>query len=142
MTRTSIITLCAPLVAVLIGAPTRAAAQLPFELTGDDLATVDTSAIVWTRLTTHIGGLEGNVRYQKQEPALEECKAVALLTGVRMQRQYVRKHEEEPVSLRLDLVCGDDVSGLLRYDGLMLSLVIREEITGAVLYDGRRRGFP
>lgn len=142
MTHTYLKPLQALLAAACILAPGRASAQLPFDITRDDLLAVDPGSLVWTRLTTHVGGIEGEARYNRAPTSLAVCKAAAIMAGVRMQRQYVRSNGEEPISLQLHLVCAGEIRGVLRYDGLALRLEMVDVRNGTLLYQGRANGFP
>jgi hypothetical protein len=125
-----------------IGLPARAAAQLPFDLTQDDLSAVDTTAIRWTNFSTYVGGVEGDLRYTGDEATPGECKAVALLGAVRLRNFYRREQQDDPVTMRLGYRCGALYEGSLRYDGVVVRLELRDRSTGELLYQGRRRGPP
>jgi hypothetical protein len=44
-----------------------AAAQLPFDIDQEDLQAVDTTAMRWSNVRTHTGGVEGELSYRVLE---------------------------------------------------------------------------
>lgn len=103
---------------------------------------VDTASFRWRSLRTSVGSVEGELVYRRTGAMEGECRAVALLAGLRMRNQYVRQREEQPLSLALDLRCGEGYRGVLRYDGLVLVLELRDAVSGEAVYRGRHRGLP
>ncbi len=122
--------------------PARATSQVPFDITRTDLMEVDTAAFRWRSLRTSVGGVEAELSYRRPGATEGECRAVALLGGLRMRNRYVRLREEQPLSLSLALRCGDGYRGVLRYDGVVVTLELRDAVTGELVYRGRRRGLP
>ncbi len=119
-----------------------AAAQLPFDITPEDVSAIDTTLVQWTGLRTWVGGVEGELRYGASEVAEGECKALALLGLVKLRNYYQRQREESPVTLRLTLRCGTAYRGSLAYDGVVVRLDLYDRTTGARVYQGRHRGLP
>ncbi len=119
-----------------------ATAQLPFDITQDDLQAVDTTALHWTSVQTYVGGVDGELRYRDPEVAEGECRAVALLGLLRLRNHYRRERGEAPVAIRLALRCAATYLGNLRYDGVVVQLELRDAATGELVYRGRRRGLP
>jgi hypothetical protein len=118
-----------------------AAAQLPFDIDQEDLQAVDTTAMRWSNVRTHTGGVEGELSYRVLEVSDGECKAAALLGGIRLRNLYRREHEREPVTLQLTVRC-PAYRAVLGYDGVVARLELRDVATGELVYQGRRRGFP
>jgi hypothetical protein len=132
-TLTAVVPLC-------LGDP--AAAQLPFEISLEDLQAVDTTAMRWTDVRSHIGGVEGEFSYRDPEVTEGECKAVVFLGGLRLRNLYRRERQEEPVTLRLTARCGAAYRASLDYDGVVARLEVRDVATGEIVYQGRKRAFP
>ena len=118
-----------------------AAAQLPFDIAQEDLQAVDTTAMRWSNVRTHTGGVEGELSYRVLEVSDGECKAAALLGGIRLRNLYRREHEREPVTLQLTVRC-PAYRAVLDYDGVVARLELRDAATGGLVYQGRKRGFP
>ncbi len=122
--------------------PARAAAQLPFDLTAEDLLQVDTAGLSWQGLRTYVGGAEGSLAYGSGEVELGVCRAVAVIGIVRMRAHYRSLRDREPVTLRLAVRCGASHRATLEFDGVTLRLEVRDSSRGDLVYQGRRRGLP
>lgn len=120
----------------------RAEAQLPFDLTREDVAEADTAAMRWSRLATFVGGAEGSLRYLDEEVSEGECRAVAYLAFLRLRNYYTQRREEAPVALRLGFRCGVPYRGTIEYDGIAVRLELRDHASGRILYRGSIRGPP
>jgi hypothetical protein len=132
-----------PLVAAgLMLMPASSTAQLPFGVTDDDLSVVDTTAFHWRALAASVGSVEGELRYAVAQPGLGECRAVATLGMFRLRNYYMKETGERPVSLRLQLHCGEVYRGRVAYDGINTSLELTLRSTGEQAYHGRIRGLP
>jgi hypothetical protein len=127
------------LIALCLSEP--AAAQLPFDITQEDLQAVDTTAMRWSNVRTHTGGVEGELSYRGLEVSDGECRAAALLGGIRLRNLYRRENQKEPVTLQLTVRC-PTYRAVLEYDGVVARLELRDVATGDLVYQGRRRGFP
>lgn len=142
MNRRSLI-LAAGLVAVAIAlTPVRSAAQLPFDVNQDDLAAVDSLAFQWQRLSTSVGGAEGELHYVVEEATEGVCRAVAVLGMIQLRNRYVQRAGERPVTLRMQLLCGMTLRGHVEYDGVNTRLELRERSSGELVYRERIRGLP
>ncbi len=130
------------LVLATLAVPARASAQLPFDLTREDFEAADTSALRWVRLSTFVGGAEGELRYLAEEVEEGECKAVAYLGLLQLRNYYARREGEAPVSLRMSLRCGARYEADVRYDGIAVRLELRDRATRQVVYRGSKRGPP
>lgn len=119
-----------------------AVAQLPFDIGQEDVQAVDTTAMRWSNVRTHAGGVEGELAYRVLEVSDGVCKAVALLGGLRLRNLYRREHEREPVTLRLSVRCGPTYGATLDFDGVVARLEVRDVATGELVYQGRKRGYP
>ncbi|HSG81832.1 MAG TPA: hypothetical protein VLC48_06270 [Gemmatimonadota bacterium] len=122
--------------------PASSAAQLPFAVTQNDLASVDTTAFHWRGLAANVGGVEGELRYAVASPPVGECRAVATLGMFRLRNYYMKSAGERPVTLKLQLRCGDAYRGRVDYDGVNTSLELTNHTSGALLYRGSIRGLP
>ena len=122
--------------------PASSVAQLPFNVTQAELATVDTLAMQWQKLATSIGGVEGELHYLVEEGSDGECRAVGVLGMLRLRNYYMSKVEERPVTLRLQLLCGPTIRGHVNYDGVTTTFELRDRETGELLYRERIRGLP
>ncbi len=129
-------------VAALLAAPTRVAAQLPFDLSTEEVLSVDTTALRWLSVRTYLGGAEASLAYGDGAVDPGVCRAVTAVGVVRLRSHYRRLRESEPVSLHLAVRCGRSHSASLRYDGVMVRLEVRDAGTGRLVYQGRRRGLP
>ncbi|NIN72305.1 MAG: hypothetical protein GTO46_10400 [Gemmatimonadetes bacterium] len=126
---------------ILVCLPETTAAQLPFDILEEDLQAVDTTAMHWSNVRTHTGGVEGELAYRVLEVSEGGCKAVALLGGVRLRNLYLRESQRDPVTLQLTVRC-PGYRALLDYDGVVARLELRDVATGGLVYQGRNRGFP
>ncbi len=129
-------------VAALLLVPMRAAAQLPFDLTQENLLSVDTTVLRWAAVRTYVGGAEASLVYGEGAVDPGVCRAVAALAVGRLRSHYRRLRESEPVSLHLAVRCGRSHRASLQYDGVMARLEVRDASTGHLVYRGRRRGLP
>ncbi len=129
-------------ISALIQSPAQSTDELPFELTREDVRSVDTSAIRWTTLRTFVGGAEAEFLYENREVTPEECRAAALIGAARLRTHYRVERQDEPVSLRMGFQCGMIYTGVLRYDGVNSHLEVREVASGELIYRGRQRGLP
>ncbi|MEE9156283.1 MAG: hypothetical protein V3U38_06510 [Gemmatimonadota bacterium] len=131
---------------ILISCAVPASAQtrstLPFDVSREALAQVDTSALQWTTLRTFTGGVEGSLYYHPGGVTPEQCKAVVVIGMVRMRNLYLQEIEEAPVVLRMDFRCAAAFFGTLRYDGVNTHLQIKDATSGEILYKGRELGLP
>jgi hypothetical protein len=126
---------------IVVCLPETTAAQLPFDILEEDLQAVDTTAMRWSNVRTHTGGVEGELAYRVLEVSEGGCKAVAFLGGVRLRNLYLRARERELVTLRLTVRC-PGYRAVLDYDGVVARLEVRDVATGELVYQGRKRGFP
>lgn len=126
----------------VLQSPIEALAQLPFDLTEQDVVAVDSSAIRWADVKTYMGGAEAQLHYEVEEPLEGECRAAALMGLLRLRDHYVGKTEESPVTLRLAFRCGAAYRGNVEYDGLIVRVEQRDLSGGQLVYQGRRRGLP
>ncbi len=117
------------------------AAQLAFDILQEDLQAIDTTAMRWSNVRTHSGGVEGELSYRVLEVSEGECKAAALLGGLRLRNHYRREKQKDPVTLQLTVRC-PGYRAILDYDGVVARLELRDVATGALVYRGRKRGFP
>ncbi len=122
--------------------PVRSAAQLPFDVNQDDLAAVDSVAFQWQKLSTSVGGVEGELHYVVEEATAGLCRAVAVLGMIQLRNHYVQSAGERPVTLRMQLLCGMTLRGHVQYDGVTTSLELRERTSGELVYRERIRGLP
>ncbi len=129
-------------VVTALASPSSTAAQLPFDLTPEDLLQADTAGLRWVGLRTYVGGAEGSLAYDAQTVELALCRAVAVVGLARMRVHYRAVRESEPVTLRLAVRCGLSYRAGLEYDGVMLRLEVRELTSGELVYQARRRGLP
>ncbi len=131
---------------ILISCAVPASAQtrstLPFDVSREALARVDTSALQWTTLRTFTGGVEGSLYYHPGGVTPEQCKAVVVIGMVRMRNLYLQEIEEAPVVLRMDFRCAAAFLGTLRYDGVNTHLQIKDANSSEILYKGREPGLP
>ncbi len=125
-----------------MASPSTASAQLPFDITTEDLVQVDTAGLRWLGLRTYVGGAEGSLAYGSGKVELEVCRAAAVVGIVRMRIHYREIRGGEPVTLRLAVRCGPSYRASLEYDGVMLRLEMRDLARGELVYQGRRRGLP
>ncbi len=125
-----------------LASPSQTAAQLPFDLTAEDLLQVDTVELRWVGLRTYVGGAEGSLAYDAPTIELGLCRAVAVVGLARMRVHYRNERGTEPVTLRLAVRCGLSYRASLEYDGVMLRLEVRHRSSGELVYQGRRRGLP
>lgn len=125
-----------------LASPSWAAAQLPFELTAEDLQRVDTSELRWVGLRTYVGGAEGSLVLDAQKVELRVCRAAAVVGLARMRVHYLEAREREPVTLRLAVRCGLSYRASLEYDGVILRLEVRDLSSAELVYQGRSRGLP
>lgn len=121
--------------------PTRATAQLPFDLTEEDLRGVEAAGPHFTSVRTYVGGAEAELRYSAEEATAGECRAAALLGTLRLRRRYQDQRGEAPVSLRMAFRCGTAYRGEVVFDGLVVRLELRDGSSGSLIYRGRWRGF-
>lgn len=126
----------------LFGLAGPATAQLPFDVTREDLASVETGDIVWTGLRDFVGGVDGELEYRREEVSEGECRAVVLTAARRLRILYATEHGEQPVTLRLAARCGARYEARLSYDGLVAFLELRDPAGGTIVYRGRHRGLP
>ncbi len=122
--------------------PSRATAQLPFDVTQADLASVDSAAFQWQKLSASVGGVEGELHYVVEEASDGVCRAVAVLGMIQLRNHYMKGAGERPVSLRMQLICGMTLRGHVAYDGLTTRLELRDRSTGELVYRERIRGLP
>ena len=130
------------LVLTVCGLPGLAAAQLPFEITVDDLLAVDSTAVRWTSLQTYVGGVRGELSYHDRDTSDGECKAVAVLAAANLLDRYEREHGDEPASIRVNFRCGTSYNGMIDYDGVIVRLDLWDAASGLLVYRGRKRGLP
>lgn len=121
--------------------PKTTAAQLPFDIVQEDLQAVDTTAMRWSSVRTHSGGVEGELSYRVREVSDGACKAVALVAGLRLRNLYRQETDNDPVTVRLAVRC-PGYRAVLDYDGVVTRLELRDFTTGELVYRGRKRGFP
>ncbi len=133
-------TLFAALAMVLAAGET--SAQLPFDVTQDDLLAVDSTAFRWTALRASVGAVEGELSYVVEEVMPEVCRAVALYGMLRLRNYYMREEGGVPVSMRMNTRCGPDYVGVLEYDGVYVHLKLLDRRTNDLVYQGRYRGLP
>jgi hypothetical protein len=126
---------------IVVCLPATTAAQLPFDILQENLQAVDTTAMRWSNVRTHTGGVEGELGYRVLEVSEGACKAVALLGGLQLRNLYRREHQKDPVTLQLTVRC-PGYRAALNYDGLVARLELRDVTTGDLVYQGRSRGFP
>lgn len=126
----------------LFGSVSAATAQLPFDVTGEDLASIEAGAMAWTELRDFVGGVDGELEYRREEVGQGECRAVAVAGTRRLRRLYTTEHGEPPLTLRLAVRCGARYEARLTYDGLVALLEIRGSARGDIVYRGRHRGLP
>lgn len=125
--------------------PAQTASELPFDLTERDIAQLDPSAISWSKERTFVGGVEGELHYDRNNPHLAEsaeCRAAALVGLLRLRNLYVRERDETPVSIHLGFRCRSVYGGTLTYDGVVMRLELRDHTSGRLIYQGRARGLP
>ena len=115
---------------------------LPFDVSRLALLSVDTSLVEWISTGTFMGGVEGQLFYRAKGVTGNECRAVALIGLVRLRNLYRRQRQQEPVALRLRLLCARTYNGNLNYDGVNTDLEIRDSDTGDVIYSGSEPGLP
>ncbi|UCC83155.1 MAG: hypothetical protein JSW46_19750 [Gemmatimonadota bacterium] len=126
---------------IVLCLPETTAAQIPFEILQEDLQAVDTTAMRWSNVRMHTGGVEGELSYRVLEVSEGGCKAVALLGGLRLRNLYRRENQKDPVTLQLTARC-PGYRAVLDYDGVVARLELRDGATGRLVYQGRTRGFP
>ncbi|NIR46021.1 MAG: hypothetical protein GWN99_16465 [Gemmatimonadetes bacterium] len=127
---------------ILLFEPAAARAQLPFDVTQDDLAAVDTARFSWPSLGTSMGGPSGELDYLVEVSSEAECRAVGLLGMLRLRNYYMKRFDKRPVVLNLRVRCGPRYRGHIEYDGITTSFELREGPGGRVVYQGRVRGLP
>lgn len=102
-------TLTPLLVVLLLPAPTFA--QLPFGVTESDILTVDTAAVEWLTVKTHVGGAKARLSYSAEVPTIGECKAATVIGALRLRDHYIQKRGLEPVTFRLISTAGAPTVG-------------------------------
>ncbi len=117
--------------------------ELPFGLSANDVARVQTAAMSWTAMRTYVGGIEADMSYAPpDEITAGECRAVAFVGLLRMRDHYMKSRDALPIAMRLNLQCGSSYRAGLGYDGLNVKLRLTDSASGRILYQGRWRGIP